>query len=57
MLGSGTAADLRGHGSFYDGAGQIEKHAFFKRANLLKLTVDLIFCDRTTARFSIDEWG
>jgi hypothetical protein len=30
-------------GVLYDGAGQIEKHVFFKKANLPKLTVDLIF--------------
>ena len=39
----------------YDHAEEVEKHVFFKTANLFNLKVDLIFYDTTTASFSIDQ--
>jgi len=34
---------------------EVERHVFFETANLLNLTVDLVFYDTTTASFTIDE--
>jgi transposase len=39
----------------HDHSEEIEKHVFFKTANLFNLKVDLIFYDTTTASFSIDQ--
>lgn len=33
----------------------VERHVFFETANLLNLTVDLVFYDTTTASFTVDE--
>jgi len=38
----------------YNHAAEVEKHVFFKTADLFNLQVDLIFYDTTTASFSID---
>ena len=39
----------------HDHAAEVEKHVFFKTADLFNLKVDLIFYDTTTASFSIDQ--
>jgi len=39
----------------YDHSEEIERHIFFKTANLFNLKVDLIFYDTTTTSFSIDQ--
>ena len=40
---------------FYDHVEEVEKDIFFHTANLLNLTVDLVFYDTTTASFSVDQ--
>ena len=39
---------------FYDHMSEVEEQIFFQTADLLNLEVDLVFCDTTTASFSID---